>query len=156
MLHSKDTQNRERDNKWVKYNGECVSVCVTSPSVLQPDKQEDGTVTGKDRWRQKLLSAMAAGIPVTPSSLVPSPFSSSSSCFLFPFLFILLFPLTFPSSAGHSLSVLLFLFHPLAATVSTQVLVFRNCSYFPFSSVNIFTINQAKVIFSVILAGLKA
>ncbi|XP_075867555.1 anoctamin-2b isoform X1 [Nelusetta ayraudi] len=29
----------------------------------EPDKQEDGTVTGKDRWRQKLLSAMAAGIP---------------------------------------------------------------------------------------------
>ncbi|XP_026218905.1 anoctamin-2b [Anabas testudineus] len=29
----------------------------------EPDKQEDGTVTGKDRWRQKLLSAMAAGVP---------------------------------------------------------------------------------------------
>ncbi|XP_029969933.1 anoctamin-2b [Salarias fasciatus] len=29
----------------------------------KPEKQEDGTVTGKDRWRQKLLSAMAAGIP---------------------------------------------------------------------------------------------
>ncbi|XP_034434610.1 anoctamin-2b isoform X1 [Hippoglossus hippoglossus] len=29
----------------------------------EPDKQEDGTVTGKDRWRQKLLSTMAAGIP---------------------------------------------------------------------------------------------
>nr|XP_015810445.2 anoctamin-2b isoform X1 [Nothobranchius furzeri] len=29
------------------------------------EKQEDGTVTEKDRWRQKLLSAMAAGIPVT-------------------------------------------------------------------------------------------
>nr|XP_057933343.1 anoctamin-1-like [Doryrhamphus excisus] len=29
----------------------------------QPVKQEDGTVTGKDRWRRKLLSAMAAGIP---------------------------------------------------------------------------------------------
>ncbi|XP_049892150.1 anoctamin-2b [Epinephelus moara] len=29
----------------------------------EPEKQEDGTVTGKDRWRQKLLSAMAAGIP---------------------------------------------------------------------------------------------
>ncbi|XP_068611524.1 anoctamin-2b [Brachionichthys hirsutus] len=29
----------------------------------EPQKQEDGTVTGKDRWRQKLLSAMAAGIP---------------------------------------------------------------------------------------------
>lgn len=62
-------------------------MCVTSPSVLQPDKQEDGTVTGKDRWRQKLLSAMAAGIPVTPSSLVPSPLSFSSSCFLFSFFF---------------------------------------------------------------------
>ncbi|XP_035770555.1 anoctamin-2b [Neolamprologus brichardi] len=29
----------------------------------EPAKQEDGTVTGKDRWRQKLLSAMSAGIP---------------------------------------------------------------------------------------------
>ncbi|XP_053270925.1 anoctamin-2b [Pleuronectes platessa] len=29
----------------------------------EPDKQEEGTVTGKDRWRQKLLSTMAAGIP---------------------------------------------------------------------------------------------
>ncbi|KAM3587568.1 uncharacterized protein V6R79_009077 [Siganus canaliculatus] len=29
----------------------------------EPEKQEDGTVTGKDRWRQKLLSAMAAGMP---------------------------------------------------------------------------------------------
>ncbi|XP_047246135.1 anoctamin-2b isoform X3 [Girardinichthys multiradiatus] len=29
----------------------------------EPEKQEDGTVTGKDRWRQKLLSAMAAGVP---------------------------------------------------------------------------------------------
>ncbi|XP_069376212.1 anoctamin-2b isoform X1 [Paralichthys olivaceus] len=29
----------------------------------EPDKREDGTVTGKDRWRQKLLSAMAAGVP---------------------------------------------------------------------------------------------
>ncbi|XP_034529987.1 anoctamin-2b isoform X2 [Notolabrus celidotus] len=29
----------------------------------EPVKQEDGTVTGKDRWRQKLLSTMAAGIP---------------------------------------------------------------------------------------------
>ncbi|CAF96277.1 unnamed protein product, partial [Tetraodon nigroviridis] len=29
----------------------------------EPEKQEDGTVTGKDRWRQKLLSAMGAGLP---------------------------------------------------------------------------------------------
>ncbi|XP_063762201.1 anoctamin-2b isoform X1 [Eleginops maclovinus] len=29
----------------------------------EPEKLEDGAVTGKDRWRQKLLSAMAAGIP---------------------------------------------------------------------------------------------
>lgn len=44
--------------------------------VLQPEKQEDGTVTGKDRWRQKLLSAMGAGLPVT-LRLLP-PFSLSS------------------------------------------------------------------------------
>ncbi len=55
----------------------CACVCVTSPTVLQPEKQEDGTVTGKDRWRQKLLSAMAAGIPVTPP--LPSPSSCSFS-----------------------------------------------------------------------------
>ncbi|XP_057710389.1 anoctamin-2b isoform X2 [Corythoichthys intestinalis] len=30
----------------------------------QPVKQEDGTVTGKDRWRRNLLLAMAAGTPV--------------------------------------------------------------------------------------------
>ncbi|XP_065807496.1 anoctamin-2b isoform X2 [Labrus bergylta] len=29
----------------------------------EPEKPEDGTVTGKDRWRQKLLSTMAAAIP---------------------------------------------------------------------------------------------
>ncbi|XP_055009433.1 anoctamin-2b [Boleophthalmus pectinirostris] len=29
----------------------------------EQEKQEDGTVTGKDRWRQKLLSAMSAGKP---------------------------------------------------------------------------------------------
>nr|XP_020457184.1 anoctamin-1-like [Monopterus albus] len=29
----------------------------------EPERQEGGTVTGKDRWRQKLLSAMAAGTP---------------------------------------------------------------------------------------------
>ncbi|XP_029901756.1 anoctamin-2b [Myripristis murdjan] len=35
----------------------------------EPDKQEDGTETGKDRWRQKLLSAMAAGAPVAKEKL---------------------------------------------------------------------------------------
>ncbi|XP_077355826.1 anoctamin-2b isoform X2 [Festucalex cinctus] len=35
----------------------------------QPVKQEDGTVTGKDRWRRKLLSAMAAGPPVAVEKL---------------------------------------------------------------------------------------
>ncbi|XP_077400619.1 anoctamin-2b isoform X4 [Vanacampus margaritifer] len=35
----------------------------------QPVKQEDGTVTGKDRWRRKLLSAMAAGTPVAVEKL---------------------------------------------------------------------------------------
>ncbi|XP_055087468.1 anoctamin-2b [Periophthalmus magnuspinnatus] len=29
----------------------------------ESEKQEDGTVTGKDRWRQKLLSAMSSGKP---------------------------------------------------------------------------------------------
>ncbi|KAM9845961.1 anoctamin-2b [Aulostomus maculatus] len=29
----------------------------------EPEKPEDRTVTGKDRWRQKLLSALAAGTP---------------------------------------------------------------------------------------------
>lgn len=97
----------------------CVCLCVTSPSVLQPEKQEDGTVTGKDRWRQKLLSAMAAGVPVTPPFLsvtsppssfhlpFPLPFSSSTSSPPFPF--------SYP--AGCCLSVLLFLSHSLAATV---------------------------------------
>lgn len=53
--------------------------------VLQPQKPEDGTVTGKDRWRQKLLSAMGAGPPVTPRLLPPA------SCLLPPFF---LSPLT--------------------------------------------------------------
>lgn len=75
----------------------CMSVClcVTCPSVLQPDKQEDGTVTGKDRWRQKLLSAMAAGVPVTPPFLsFTSPPSSSHLLVPLPFthLFLSLFP----------------------------------------------------------------
>ncbi|XP_058480027.1 anoctamin-2b [Solea solea] len=52
----------------------------------EPVKQEDGTVTGKDRWRQKLLSAMAAGIPVTPPLL----------------LLLLLLLLSFPSSSSPS------------------------------------------------------
>ncbi|XP_076010447.1 anoctamin-2b [Genypterus blacodes] len=41
----------------------------TKKKKNEPDKQRDGTVTGKDRWRQKLLSAMAAGIPVAKEKL---------------------------------------------------------------------------------------
>lgn len=52
--------------------------------VLQPEKQEDVTVTGKDRWRQKLLSAMSPDKLVTP--LPPNSSSSSllplSTCYL--------------------------------------------------------------------------
>ncbi|XP_039999379.1 anoctamin-2b [Xiphias gladius] len=35
----------------------------------EPEKMEDGTVTGKDRWKQKLLSAMTAGIPTATEKL---------------------------------------------------------------------------------------
>lgn len=111
-------------------------VCVC---VLQPEKQEDGTVTGKDRWRQKLLSAMAAGMPVTPpllslllpflSSLAPPPLPYISSSLLL-LIFLLPLPvLCFPT--GCSLSVLLFLSHPLASTVLTiQVYVLAHfCAF---------------------------
>ncbi|KAF1372550.1 hypothetical protein PFLUV_G00266660 [Perca fluviatilis] len=50
-------QKRQRDQKNQKKK--------KKKKKNEPEKQEDGTVTGKDRWRQKLLSAMAAGPPST-------------------------------------------------------------------------------------------
>lgn len=86
-------------------------VCVgeTSPSELQPERQEDGTVTGKDRWRQKLLSAMAAGMPVTPPLLCPS--------FLF-LLFLFLFLFSSPSLLPHL---------PFLLLQATVHLLFSSC-----------------------------
>lgn len=82
-------------------------VCGSEMSVrvLQPEKQEDGTVTGKDRWRQKLLSAMSTGRTVTPPPFFPA------SYFLLPPLF---HPVSFPSLLLQTaVSVPLFLSHPL-------------------------------------------
>lgn len=114
----------------------CVCLCVRPvPSVLQPEKQEDGTVTGKDRWRRKLLSTVAAGIPVTPLPpltffLLSTSFSffSSSSSFL-----LLSCPLScFP--ADYSPSVLLFLSSRLASTVLPPQ-VFISASFSAYSSI---------------------
>ncbi|XP_074481457.1 anoctamin-2b isoform X1 [Sebastes fasciatus] len=53
-------QRKQKNKKKKKKNELDLTVNNTNG---KPEKQEDGTVTGKDRWRQKLLSAMAAGIP---------------------------------------------------------------------------------------------
>ncbi|XP_051248449.1 anoctamin-2b isoform X1 [Dicentrarchus labrax] len=54
-------RQRKQKNKKKKKKNE-LDLTVNSTNG-KPDKPEDGTETGKDRWRQKLLSAMAAGIP---------------------------------------------------------------------------------------------
>ncbi|XP_054911527.1 anoctamin-2b isoform X2 [Poeciliopsis prolifica] len=64
----------------------------------EPGKQEDGTVTGKDRWRQKLLSAMAAGVPTVAEKLtwkdrLPGYFMNISSI-------LFMFGLTFSAVFG--------------------------------------------------------
>ncbi|XP_043963843.1 anoctamin-2b isoform X3 [Gambusia affinis] len=64
----------------------------------EPEKQEDGTVTGKDRWRQKLLSAMAAGVPTFAEKLtwkdrLPGYFMNISSI-------LFMFGLTFSAVFG--------------------------------------------------------
>lgn len=106
-------------------------------------------MTGKDRWRQKLLSAMSAGIPVTPPLL---PLSSSTTCpfllsFSFPSCSHLAFPiLSFPSC--RLLSVLLFLSHPQGATVSTSQVFL--CM---FSSIPLIYIYQSRYVMTT--AGVK-
>lgn len=101
-------------------------ICVNA-FVLQPERQEDGTVTGKDRWREILLSAMGAGklvtLPLLPHFILFLPFFLFSPYPLPPYP---CFPSPhFSFSAGCSLSVLLSLSHPLASTVSViQVLCF--------------------------------
>ncbi|XP_075932321.1 anoctamin-2b [Anarhichas minor] len=90
-------QKRQRKQKTKKKKKKNELDLTVSNTNGKPEKQEDRTVTGKDRWRQKLLSAMAAGIPAAIEKLtwkdrLPGYFINVSSIL---FMFCLTFSAVF-------------------------------------------------------------